>query len=113
MNTGQPTSKPYKPTAGVEALLEALELKVVTESWYSLKSLRTDLEKHEKDLAEQKKIYEWKVAAVAEAKDKIRLKLKDIAGIIVDLGRLGCPEELIKKKFEDYSGHEVAVWLES
>ena len=100
----------YDPPGGVEALLTALE-KSLRNGYYSVEAEEKDLVDAKKDLANKKASYEYALASVAEHEMKVKKARRKAAEIVNALGKLDCPEEVIKASCKPLNAHDIAEWI--
>jgi chromosome segregation ATPase len=102
----------HKLTASVNALLKALEkLMEYDSTMYSLKYHEKQVKDAEEELRARKQMYENSISSVEREKRDLAQRRYEAAQIINDLGRLRCPEEVLKKAMHPLNAHDVATWI--
>lgn len=104
------SQKAYEPTAGINAMLDKLE-SITSNDFSGLRGAiaKVSAAKDAKSRAEANLSY-----AIRDLADKeILLKQEKhlVAELIIDLAKLGCTDELVKRRFKEYNGHDVAEWI--
>jgi hypothetical protein len=104
------TEKEYNPTAGVNAMLNQLH-RLTAGNYEGLERAKDKLQDAQAE--EQKKEEELKCAKeqVAIWKRELKAVRYTLADLINDLGKLGCPPELIKQQWSGYNAHDIAEWI--
>jgi hypothetical protein len=113
-------AKQYKPTGDVEALLAALQKQGDTSYYDSLAKEEKVLEERIARRDQARAELKYQESQVVETEGKIAMCRRKTAQIINTLGKLGCPEELIKEQWQSYdkkfklpwpNGHDLANWI--
>lgn len=107
----QVSVKPYEPTAGVKAILQELS----SETRNGFNGIQSAVEcvgkaKSGKVQAEQALVDSIKRLEYAEL--CLRQMKRKLAHLINDLGKLGCPEEEIRRAWTEWNAHDVAEWIQ-
>ena len=103
-----------KLTAGMEALLKALEKLMDGEHEdYSVKYYEKKVKEATEALASHKRSYEYAIQNLANEEKELKKAQRKAAQIINDLGKLGCPEEVLKPAMKPLNSHDVAEWIKN
>jgi len=101
-------------TAGIEVLLRALDkLKDYEGEYHSLRYHEKHVAQAKDELAIRKRAYENAIACLEQEERELRARRRETAQIINDLGKLGCPEEVLKKATSPFNNHDVAEWIKA